>query len=255
MVSYKKWLNSFIIVPITLLMSVDSFLYRGGVDLSIGELLILKIFERVAVGDLRVFVLMIDKLVYMVLFHILYGNLISEEFRYNSVYLFSRIGDRKKWFYKKSVILFLFSVSYTFVFLSTNLFLCMGSSTQRLSYRDIGIFFTLFLIISLTLMFTTLIMNLISLKFGSSIGFIITYSVIVILIFLSLYGNELPFPDEFAFIKLLNPMSGIHVGVMENLSAQAVFIAYYLLLVAAVILVGAAMINHMDIALSDAESK
>lgn len=255
MIHFNKWLKSLIIVPISLLMSFDSLIAGRFSELDAGELLILKIFERAAVDDMQVFVFIIDKLVYLILFHLMYGNLISEEFRYNSIYVFYRLSNRKKWFYKKALSLFAISVCYTFFFLGTNLLICMRASKNKLHISDIQIFLILFLIITLTLMFTTLIINLLSLKLGSNISFMITYIAIVFFIFLTLYGQGLTASKEYSLFTLLNPMSGINVGVMENVSTQIIFICYYLLLNVIVTLIGARFIDNFDIALCDMENK
>ncbi len=253
MTSRRQILKTLLIIPVTFIMSVDNFLYAGTIEITISELLILKMFERVQVGDVRVFVLVIDKLIYMFLFNILYGNLISEEFRYNSIYVFSRLKSRKVWFVSKCVRLFLISMLYSLIFLACNLLICTVASVHRIYWGDINLVMILFIIISFMLMLTTLLINMISIRFGNGTGFILTYLVIVILLFMSLQGQS--FMGSFRYLLLLNPMSSINIDIIENKIFLFFYIIYYFMLITATVLLGARFVNKQDIALYDAEEK
>lgn len=253
MLYWRKWVKVFLIIPPTFLYSIDDFMF-GKNNNAIGFSLAGKVLGEISLNENKVFVLVAESLFYLIIFNILYGNFISEDFRYCSVYLFSRLKNRKTWFYKKVLKLFTLASSYTLIFLGTNLFICIHNSTSNLNHYTWKIFFILFCMLTMILTLTTLTINLISLKFGNIIGFILVYITILVLIYIAIKGQNMPIIRKFPILMSINPVSGISFNFSEMPYIQVVISIYYFILIIAAFIFGAIYVNKLDIALSDSEN-
>lgn len=223
-------------------------------NIEIADLLLGKIYGQTVMNGQRTFVMVTSSLIYLVLFNALYGNLISEDFRDRSVYIFSRIRNRKAWFYKKALEMLMISSAYSLIFLGTNLFICNFSSTRTIDINAFIIFIKLFIILTMALTITTLLINLISIKRGNSVAFVTVYLVIVSLIFLVLKSENISIVQKYPILISLNPVSGISFNFTGYPLMQVLLTIYYILIIIMTLILGAYQINKMDISLFDAEN-
>jgi len=241
------------IVPITFLFSLY-LLISDKQDISIGSMLTHRILGQVGGESSKAFVLVLSNLLYLVLFNIFFGNIISEEFRFSSVYLFSRLKNRKVWFYKKASEMLMIASIYTLLFLGSNIFICMFCSIRKIEINDIKVFLVLFGLITMILAITTTLINLVSIRLGSTTAFITVYICVVILVFISLEHENIPFLGKYYYTRVFNPLSGVALNLSENLIAQCIILVYYLVLITLTFILGGNYINGIDIALIDCES-
>jgi hypothetical protein len=253
MLDWKKWVKILLIIPPTFLYSIDDFMLEKNNN-AISYLLAGKVLGQTSLNEKKVFVLVAESLIYLVIFNILYGNYISEDFRYSSVYLFSRLKNRKNWFYKKAFELLFIAGSYTIIFLGTNLFICKYSSTKTINRETWIIFMMLFAMLTMILTITTMAINLISLKYGNSIGFISVYVTFLVLIYIALKGQYIPLIRKYPILMAINPACGISFNFTEIPYIQVVILFYYLVIITASFYFGANYVNKLDISLSDSEN-
>lgn len=253
MSNWGKLLRIISIVPVTFLFSLYS-LISDKHDIAIGSMLTERIFGTVTDDTKKAFLLVLSNILYLVLFNIFFGNMISEDFRFSSVYLFSRLKNRRIWFYKRALELIMISSVYTVLFLGSNLLVCMFCSTREIEINDLRIFLILFGLITMILAITTIIINLISIRLGSTTAFIAVYICVVMLIFLSLKHESIPLIGKYYYVRALNPLSGIVLNLSDNPFAQYMVILYYLVLMILTFVLGGNYVNNVDIALVDSES-
>lgn len=242
------------IVPIVLLYNVLIFASETNVDMPISEMLAGSLFGSLEVGNLKSFALVIEKMFYIIIFNLLFGTYIYKDFIVSSVYLFSRLKNRKTWFFKKSTELLLFAACYAFLFLGTLLLLCIYRSQYSLDTESVKMLVLLWFAITLFLTFVTLLINLFAIRYGSNVAFIIVYIALMGLVTLSLASRTFSIIEENPYYLLFNPVAAIILNMIDNLTMQLVASLYYCLLICIVILVGAVYINRLDIALIDNES-
>lgn len=253
MSNWEKFLRIISIVPITFLFSLNS-LISDKHDIPIGSMLTSRIFEQVTDDNSKAFLIMLSNILYLVLFNIFFGNMISEDFRFSSVYLFSRLKNRRVWFYKRAFELVMISSVYTVFFLGSNILVCMFCSTRNIEINDLKIFLILFGLITMILAITTIIINLISIRLGSTTAFITVYICVVMLIFLSTKHESIPLLGKYYYVRVFNPLSGIVLNLFDNQFAQCMVIFYYLVLLTLTFVLGGKYVNNIDIALADGES-
>ncbi len=253
MSNWGKIIRIISIVPVTFLFSLNS-LISDKHDISVGSMLTYRIFEQVTDDTSKAFLLVLSNILYLVLFNIFFGNMISEDFRFNSVYLFSRLKDRRVWFYKRAFEIVMISSVYTVLFLGSNILVCMFCSTRKIEIYDLKIFLILFVLITMILAITTIIINLISIRLGSTTAFITVYICVVMLIFLSTKHESIPILGKYYYARVLNPLSGIVLNLSDNQFAQCLVIFYYFVLMALTFVLGGMYVNSADIALVDGES-
>lgn len=249
---FIKCCKILIIIPVTLLLSANRFI-TGIVDISVGELLLGNVLGRMSLGDTKAFVIIIEHIYYFVIFNILFGTYIYQDFQYSSIYLFSRLKNRKLWFYKKTCELLILSFTYAFLFVITNLVICLKISTNALDNEAIKIFIILCFKIFILLFITTLAINIIAIRFGSTYGFTSVYIVTVLLIFLAINHNKLPLIGDYQWSFMLNPFSGFLSKLISHKPMQVGFYLYNTGLIAIIIIFSAIYIDNFDIALADHE--
>jgi hypothetical protein len=252
MLNLKKWIKIIYIIPITLL-SCSYRLISKIQNIPISTMLSNEVLGQVSNLDVKQFIFIFDNFYFLILFNILFGNIIYEDFRYSSTYLFSRIKNRKHWFYKKSLELLAISAFYTIIYLVTHLLICLQCSNNKIDTYTIHIVLLLFIMFTTLLTLTTLVINIISIRYGNTIGYIVVYISIVILVFIALNSQNISFMSDKQWLLMLNPMYSIILDVNTTISLQLIMIFYYILLIILSIVIGARFINTFDIALIDYE--
>ncbi len=245
----------FFIVPIAFLFQIDALLTAGGVDSSVGEMLAYALFGDAMIGDIRIFILLMDRMYYIFIFIMLYGTYIYRDFQVSSVYLFSRLKDRKKWFYKNVVAVAIFAAVYTFLFLATLLATCVWSSNYPLDIESVKMLGTLFIFVTLFLTATTLLTNFLTIRYNSSIGFICVYTLILILISIVVMSdNNMIWLAEHPYFSLLNPVEAIILNMSEDSWMKLIATIYYLVLNGVIIWLGARYVNSLEVGLMQKEN-
>lgn len=254
MFDWNKWLKIIFIIPITILFNFNVFLSKPS-DIMVGDLLLGKIMGQMTTDNATVFIFLVDSLFYLIIFNLLYGNFIYDDFRYSSVYLFSRLKSRKTWFYKKSLELLGITIVYTLIFLLTNLWLSKMNTVQAINSETLIIFGLLFTRLVLLLFLTTILINLLSIRFGNALGFITVYIGVVMLIFLAASHQSIPFIGSNNVFLFLNPICGLIEETFSNFNIQVLFYFYNFFLLCIINIVGAFYIDRFDIALVDYENE
>jgi len=226
----------------------------GGIDSSVGEILANTLFEYARIGDMKAYVFVIEGMYFIFVFNMLFGNYIYHDFQVSSIYVFSRIRERKKWFYKKVIELAFISLIYTVLFLLTLLVICISCSNQKLDKSSIQMIATLLIFIALFLMASTLIINLLTIKFNSSVGFIIVYLVLLILITVLLMSDWMTLFTNAPYLLLLNPVAGVILNLTGETTMTVLAILYYFGLNGIIIFVGARFINCLEVGLLEKDS-
>lgn len=153
------------------------------------------------------------KLLPFYLFQILFGTYIYQHFCTASVYYFSRCQNRVKWFLKESSKLYILTFCYPFlmVFLGT---LVASITNQIIFDKDSFLLLIYYVLIhSLWLFMTTLLVNIMAIKFESTIGFITVVALQMISVSTLLLWNKVwPLDDgtnvdKHAFFLKFNPIS------------------------------------------------
>jgi hypothetical protein len=114
-------------------------------------------------------------MMYLLLFHLLFGTYVSRHFTYMPSYYFSRISNRKSWFGKKFRTLMFYAGGYLIWYLgATFLGCCLISSGKAddQAWRCLGIMFG---ICYFLLILSTLLINISIILWKSGIGFLLCW--------------------------------------------------------------------------------
>lgn len=147
----------------------------------------------------------------LLVFQMIYGVYIYRHFCSASIYFFSRNINRKKWFLKESVKLYFCSLLYLLCMIATGIL--VKSFVYELVWDMEGIIIIIYYLAihSFYLFAATLAINILSIKFNSSIGFVSVMSVNIFGISLySILGNliseELLY-TQYAWLFKVNPFA------------------------------------------------
>lgn len=196
--------------------------------------------------EIKKFIFISEKMGYLILFHILYGTYLSDDFLSISVYIFSMATNRRKWFFTKILKLIGLSTSYTFLLvgLLTAITLYQSGSTIHFDFWKTVLF--LFCIQNVITILTTLCLNLCAVKSNTLSSFLIIYACICFLIVAAIHSsmtNSLTIWNPFCYVEF-----GIQTGYRAYL-----MVTWNLCLCLFISIAGAKWINRIDISLHDKE--
>lgn len=237
--------KTFLILPIALY----SFLPQMGVgkiDTSVTELLINTVFGRITDGDYSNLVIVVGKLVYLLVFHLLFGSYISRHFTYMPSYYFSRISHRCEWFGKQCFFLLCYALWYALLFLGSSFWGCCMVSLKKPDQETLRCFFIMFAVCVSLLWLTTLIINLGIILWKTGMGFLGCWVGIILLEVIAKAAIHNP------WISFMNPMSYSDVFYMS--SGQVLMKISYLFFLAIIVAVcGTVFFHKYDITLREVD--
>lgn len=240
----------------TLLLSAFSSDLFTRPDVSFSQNLAEKIFGRITLGEIKSVVLGLDHLFFFMLFSLLFGSYIYQNFTTSSVYLFSRIKKRRKWLFSISLRLILYSFMYNFFYLLTTCLIMYLVTPIPVTFENSRSFVLLLTILTFLMANFTIIINLLSIRFGSGVGFVLSYAVFVFLVSIIINNQDIPdFPGKNIILFYLNPASIMALSLNDFPITQAFLLLCQFLWLAVTIGVGGRWIDRLDIALADRESQ
>lgn len=243
--TYKNLGKTFLIIPVAIYQFLP--LVSGErTDASVTQLLIGAVFGQISDGDYSNLILIVGKLVYLFMFHLLFGTYISGHFTNMPAYYFARISHRCVWFGKQCLFLFFYALWYALLFLGGSFWGCCMTSSEKPDQETWHCFFILLAVCVSLLMLTTLVVNL-GIIFGKTgVGFLGCWVGIIILEIIAKGSLRNP------WISFINPMSYSGVLVLKSVEVQAKILYLYSLTVV-VAVGGTVLLKNYDISLREVE--
>ena len=208
------------------------------------EMLVYRLFGSMVSDSKEMFLIIVQNIIFIVLFSALFSGYISAHFRYSCVYVFSRLKSRRRWFAERALELMITAALYAAVYIGVTLMICCASSNAPFLREHLGSLLLLYLCALLITVNITLGINLLSLRFGSTVSFFVVQAALAGFIYLAL-NTAVSAPCAW-----LNPLSCILI-----LDAPT---PYLPILGSVIILIllffgGMAYVDRYDIALFDPE--
>ena len=182
---------------------------KGGNTGRFTENFMCSVFDVTSIWKKKSVVIAIENLYFIIYFNFMFGTYIYKHFVKGCVYIFTRIPNRKQWFLKQAIQLYGICAIYTLLYLFLHLGLCVYGSSETISADFIEVFALFFLLLSAVLMMSTLCINMISLLWGSNVGFCVSYIIMIALMEISLNYEKIPVIGKMYFLSLCNPISDV----------------------------------------------
>ncbi len=253
---YKKrlLLALFIIIPVVLVFNYDLFLSHGKASYTLKQMLVSRIFDVKSIYEEKTLILAVNSIYFIVIFHICFGTYIYKDFISNGAYIFTRLKSRRVWFYRKSMDIIKFSMLYSFLFVGTLLTICRIFVGKPLEIDIIYTVFFLWFSSSVLIIMSTLLINMLSIFYGSHIGFIFGYATLVFLIAASINFEKIPLIGKYTYVSLINPASIMFLYLIENKVVVVLGFIYYSLVVALFICMSVKLVNKIDVSITTVEN-
>lgn len=208
-----------------------------------------KVFDYNEVWKQKSLVLAMEQIVFVVYFNLMFGSYISSCFDKGSIFLFSRIENRRRWFWNKSMELFIITGMEVMLYLLLCLGLTMYQCAALPTIECIGDFILLWISCMTILFISTLFINVLGIKFGTNIGFFITYIGMIVLMQLSLQYNMLPVIGAFEKGIVFIPVSVVTLLFYEDIVLTVIAVLWYIGISGIIIAIAANYVKNMDISL------
>ncbi len=208
------------------------------------------------------------------IFQILFGTCIYKHFCSASNYYFSRCINRTKWLLREAFLLYTYVLIFLFCMLAGGVMVTVITNELIFDLESIILLLYYLIIYSLWLYLTTLLINIIAVRFNSSVAFIAIAGLEMGCIFsLVLWENVLPLQDSpfidrnFLFLQL-NPVAHLvlawHSSFIEKLNMRIniyyqsfdlnISVVLFLLLSIIVTVVGCIVVKRKDLIIANNES-
>lgn len=237
--------KTLISIPLCLLMSIFDLISEKD-NYNIVDLFAHKVFGRMSFDNESTFILTMQNLIFVVVCNILFSEILAKHFRTGSVYVFSRIHSRSKWYTCKVIELLFYTTMFSTLYLLSTILICCYRSTATIQANQVIMLLLIFLFAGLFCGSTTLLVNLLTIKFGTTVSFLVVQLTVLTFIFLAMSTSHIP------IAILLNPVSCLNIlDTTYNTSGILITNTVFLCII---FLAGLRYINNYDIYLFDAEA-
>ncbi len=181
---------------------------------------------------------------YIVIYNILFGTVIYKDTAVASEYLFTRFSGRLKWYTLRLLRIIGTSIFCNFLYVGLKFLIVVKSTSPSITSIDITVLASVFIIMTLFTVFSTLLANVAAFFVGSNAALIVLYLLEGISTSIAFIQSASKMP---AIFVCLNPMSNVLISWNYN-SIKAFWPAFYfVMLILAVAAVGYWKIMHIDI--------
>jgi hypothetical protein len=249
MTSAREYLKILIAVPLVLIFNMDVLLIPMERDLDVSAMLHYKIFASTTQNDVTTFVLTIGNLYFLFLFNLLFGTYLFKDINENGVYIFSRLRNRHKWWRAKAASLLAFALFYTIIVIALLTLISGRESTAGIDGAAVLVAIRLVYLFTALSALSTLLINVIALKWGSVIAFLFVYFIEALLILSeTMLGDHL----ELRVWHWVNPFGGVFS--IYEMTGKVIFQFIYLAaLLVLLIYASGRYVAKSDIGLEDVE--
>ena len=194
------YLKTLLIIPMTLILSGVSMTSEN-VENTVSELFKYGLIGSITAGDNTQFVFVIESLSFLILFVVLYGNIVHRNFCVASDYRFSKISNRLLWYGRECMHLVIVTFVYSFLYLIIKLMIAINISVYECDWAAIE-YFLMFLcwMCCLNIIFT-LTVNMVALIKGTNFSMLAFSIGVVILVSLAIATSLYRIPS------FINPLS------------------------------------------------
>lgn len=248
----QNLIKSFSVIVIVFLKNLITIFTNFKTDFDVTTIFIQEIFGGSYHREDTKYYLLMSSVFSVIIFQFLFGRYIYDDYQISSVYIFTRRPNRTYWFLNKCLLLFVFTVIYTVTYTSSVLILAIRQSTVAVNSYDIKLYVIVTLSFILFTYVSTLLINVLAIRFGSSFGFVIVFIGFILLTQLAIHHNSIIILRNFPFLLKLNPVS--YLVIVWDLTNYINLLIYYIILIILIITISDYYIKHMDIGLIDRES-
>lgn len=253
MIKKSNVLKILTILPILFFRKSNLLIYSNKSTMPIAELFLQNMFSGNPSRTNTNIVIVMFGLVEVIVFNLLFGTHIYRDLYENSIYIFVRQKSRWKWFLNRSAQLFLYSAVYHGIFVFLTFLLCMNFSNLSLDAVAIRVLLTTYTLIQLFAFWTTLVINLLAIRLGSTASFIVNYVVLLVLSMAALKHEKIPVIQNMPFILALNPVANVTINWNDGIGKGLFPALYFIILIIITVILGGIMILKTDISLENKE--
>ncbi len=241
----RNLLKAFIAVPLCFVL-YSFHLASAPSSLSLSEQLEIMVFGKMDFNYSYAYIMTIENIAFIMLFNLMFSTHITTHFRYSCVYVFSRLRDRRRWYAARMLEIIICALIYTLLYVISVLVICMIVTGRPLDSVTLYRCFMVFLFSFLIVCSSTLLINLLALKFGTGAGFFIVEGIIFALVVIFMLTYDLP------WAAYVNPLACLNLFNSPKNTAW-VTTANNFIIFAAVFLGGMKYVSGYDVAMFDAE--
>lgn len=151
--------------------------------------------------------IVINACISIIMFNILYGSFIYDELQGMGIYHFIRYRTRKKWFAQKIIKLLCNTFVFHAVYIGMQYVFSLKLSNESVNFSNLGLLISYTLYFTILCFMTSMLTNILSVRFGRVIAFIVAYAVLVIMRGLILSVGEVALLGTNLKVKSMIPIN------------------------------------------------
>ena len=241
------------VAAIVLIRKADLLLTSNDCILPVAELFLQYVFGGNPSRTETDVVMVIFGLFEVIMFSILFGVYIYRDLYENSVYIFVRQRSRIKWFLSKAVGLFLYCAIYNMLFVGIIFYLCTNCSGEEIDMVAVEILVITYIMILLFTYWMTIIINILSFRFGATLSFMINYVALLVMSALAVSHEKMPIINKSQMLLKLNPVANVVIKWEDGIMRGIYPALYFWVLIVITLFIGCIIAKNMDIGLENRE--
>lgn len=249
----RQYKYIFLLIPLVVLYR--PFLFFGSYQLneSVGGVFLSNMFGGSYSREKIEIVLSVTSLFGVMIMNILFGDYICKDFSTNGEYIFSREHNKGKWFMRKAFGLGKYCVLGTVIYVGLYAIGSIMKSNKALMMSDVVVIGATAVMIVEFAYLSTLLINVLAIRFGTSLAFVITYSIFIVseMITFCLQGMK-----ENTLVKVLhyvNPMSNMTISWNYSDEYVCWSMIYFFILIMTVLFIGKNVASRCEIGIKASE--
>lgn len=208
----KKYKYIFLILPLIFLYRYDLFLFPEKATESVGEIFLTHMFGgsyHLEKANLHLSVVGLVGIIYMSL---LFSDYITADLLECADYIFVRYDRRRKWIVRKLYGLSLYCALGIFLYVLLYIQNALTESCRHITKKDIQVILCTYVMLLVFSYCMIILINGLALRLGTTIGFIISYSLLILSSMLTIAIQNLGNIRIANVLHKINPMSNILVS-------------------------------------------
>lgn len=196
--------------------------------------------------SIALYIRIVENITFVFLFDLLFSDHLAGHFRYSCVYVFTRIQSRQKWYLCRATELAVCAFLYSLLYTASIVFVSIVATQRlpdRLFLQNIA---AVFLFAFLLVTSSSVAVNILKLKIGTATGVFTVAGILFILIGLLMRSYQIP------VLFILNPLACLNLFRLTAF-LKAIITIYDTLILAGIVIIGAVVVKHYDVALFDPE--
>lgn len=242
-----------LIIPIVIIRFFRQIFFGTTTSISVYEYFFGRVFGIPAMRAETQCLQVIESMLEVVIFVIMFGNYIYSFFQDYNIYVIIRENNIKKWYKNVVIQLLMCCIAYIGIFFAITYCMCIANCDKPLTIKDIILPLASFILVVLFTYDLAMLVNILALKFKQIQSFMITFVGVALLTIWVVNFEKVPLVSNMKILLWLNPIENMQLSWNLNPIRTILSIVYYIILSIMITICGEYLYIKSDMGMAGAD--